>query len=149
LHASSPEVIVSDLSGAIEHDIIPSPPESYAFRELVRDVLSPGAVGVLERLSARILEIYDLPELLDARLPLAERDWHAERLVTRVQRVVRMLPPDISPMPNEVFTAIEFLQYEIHGEPIVIGKALMRLEILAEEIRERPLLYDLMMNRAN
>jgi hypothetical protein len=123
--------------------------DSYEFRELVREVLSPGALGALEQLSERILEIYDIPALLDTRLPLDQRDEHAHRLVTRVQRVIRLLPPDISTMPNEVFTAIEFLQYEIHGEPIVIGQAIMRLEFLAEEIRERPLLYDLMMGRAN
>lgn len=123
--------------------------DSYEFRELVREVLSPGALGALEQLSGRILEIYDIPALLDARLPLDRREEHAHRLVTRVQRVIRLLPPDISTMPNEVFTAIEFLQYEIHGEPIVIGQAILRLEILAEEIRERPLLYDLMMGRAN
>ncbi|HUG14798.1 MAG TPA: hypothetical protein VMM78_07225 [Thermomicrobiales bacterium] len=123
--------------------------ESYEFRDLVREVLSPGALGALEQLSGRILEIYDLPELLDTRLPVEQRDEHAERLVTRVKRVIRLLPPDISTTPNEVFTAIEFLQYEIHGEPIVIGQAILRLEILAEEIRDRPLLHDLMMGRAN
>lgn len=127
----------------------PSDDSSYAFRELVREVLSPGALGALEQLAPRILEIYDLPELLDMQLPVERRDHHAERLVSRVQRVIRLLPPDISPMPNEVFTAIEFLQYEIRGEPIIIGQAIMRLEILAEEIRDRPLLHDLMMNRAN
>jgi len=123
--------------------------ESYEFRDLVREVLSPGALSALEQLSGRILEIYELSELLDARLPLGQRDEHAERLVSRVKRVIRLLPPDISPTPNEVFTAIEFLQYEIHGEPIVIGQAILRLEILAEEIRDRPLLHDLMMGRAN
>jgi hypothetical protein len=121
----------------------------YAFRELVADTLSPGAVGVLEQLSSRILEIYELPELLDTPLPVAERDEHAERLLNRVRRVVRLLPPGISPMPNEVFTAIEFLIYEIHGEPVRIGQAILRLELLADEIRERPLLHDLLMNRAN
>lgn len=123
--------------------------DSYAFRDLVRDVLSPGALGVLEQLSMRIQQIYCLPELLDTRLPLDQRDEHAEKLVTRVRRVVRLLPPDISTMPNEVFTAIEFLQYEIHGEPVIIGQAILRLEILAEEIRDRPLLHDLIMGRAN
>jgi hypothetical protein len=123
--------------------------DSYEFRELVGEVMSPGALGVLEQLSGRILEIYGLPQLLDARLPSDQREEHAELLVTRVQRVIRLLPPDISTMPNEVFTAIEFLQYEIRGEPIIIGQAIMRLEILAEEIRDRPLLHDLIMGRAN
>lgn len=124
-------------------------PGFYHFRELVRDVLSPGAVGTLEQLTPRILEIYGLAELLDRRLPLEEREEHAERLVTRVKRVVRLLPADVSPMPNEVFTAIEFLMYEIDGEPIKIGEAILRLEILADEIRSRPLLHDMLMGRAN
>ncbi|MDQ3548990.1 MAG: hypothetical protein M3439_09240 [Chloroflexota bacterium] len=124
-------------------------PGFYRFHELVRDVLSPGAVGTLEQLTARILEIYGLAELLDRQLPAALRDEHAEQLVTRVRRVVRLLPADVSPMPNEVFTAIEFLLYEIDGEPIRIGEAIMRLEILADEIRARPLLHDMLMGRAN
>jgi hypothetical protein len=121
----------------------------YHFRDLVEDVLSPGAVGTLEQLTPRILEIYGLGELLDRQLPADMRDEHAERLVTRVKRVVRLLPADVSPMPNEVFTAIEFLLYEIDGEPVKIGEAILRLEILADEIRARPLLHDLLMGRAN
>jgi hypothetical protein len=121
----------------------------YPFRDLARDVLSPGAVGTMEQLTPRIKEIYGLSELLDARLPLASRDEHATYLVNRIRRIVKMLPPDISPMPNEVFTAIEFLVHEIHGEPVQIGLALLRLESLADEIRARPLLHDLVMNRAN
>ena len=123
--------------------------EHYLFRDLVNDVLSPGAVGTLEQLTPRILEIYGLAELLDRQLPVAQRDEHAERLVTRIKRVVRLLPADVSPMPNEVFTAIEFLLYEIDGEPIKIGEAILRLEILADEIRARPLLHDMLMGRAN
>jgi hypothetical protein len=123
--------------------------EHYLFRDLVNDVLSPGAVGTLEQLTPRILEIYGLAELLDRQLPAAQRDEHAERLVTRIKRVVRLLPADVSPMPNEVFTAIEFLLYEIDGEPIKIGEAILRLEILADEIRARPLLHDMLMGRAN
>ena len=121
----------------------------YHFRDLVEDVLSPGAVGTLEQLTPRILEIYGLAELLDRQLPADMRDEHAERLVTRVKRVVRLLPADVSPMPNEVFTAIEFLLYEIDGEPVKIGEAILRLEILADEIRARPMLHDLLMGRAN
>lgn len=124
-------------------------PGFYVFRDLVNDVLSPGAVGTLEQLTPRILEIYGFAELLDRRLPAERRDEHAERLVTRVRRVVRLLPADVSPMPNEVFTAIEFLLYEIDGEPIRIGEAILRLEILADEIRSRPLLHDMLMGRAN
>ena len=123
--------------------------ESYPYRELVAEVLSPGAVGTLEQLSSEIIEIYGLVELLDAPLPLAQRSEHAERLVGRVRRIVRMLPPDISPMPNEVFTAVEFLVHEVLGEPVHLGQAILRLEFLAEEIRARPLLHDLIMGRAN
>jgi hypothetical protein len=123
--------------------------DHYPFAELVREVLSPGAVGALEQLTPRIREIYGLDTLLDTLLPQGERAAHAESLSSRVKRIVRMLPPDVSAMPNEVFTAIEFLIYEIHGEPVVLGEAILRLEILADEIRTRPLLYDLMMNRAN
>jgi hypothetical protein len=122
---------------------------SYAFRELARDVLSPGAVSALEQLAPCIREIYGLEELLCAQLPVDLRDAHAEALANRIRRVVRLLPPGISPVPNEVFTAIEFLIYEIHQEPIWIGQAIVRLETLADEIRARPLLHDLVMNRAN
>ena len=121
----------------------------YQFRELVSDVLSPGAVGTLEQLTPRILEIYGLAELLDRELPADQRDEHAELLITRIRRVVRMLPPNVSPMPNEVFTAIEFLLYEIDGAPIRLGEAILRLEILADEIRSRPLLHDMLVGRAN
>ena len=124
-------------------------PDSYPFRELVREVLSPGALGALEQLSPVICAIYGLPELLTVPLPEDERAEHVDALVTRVQRVVRLLPYGISPIPNEVFTAIEFLVYQIHHEPIEIGTAIIRLESLADEIRSRPLLHDLMMNRAN
>jgi hypothetical protein len=123
--------------------------ESYAFHELARDVLSPGAVSALEQLSPRICEIYGLDDLLCEQLPREQREAHAEALANRVRRVVRLLPPGISPVPNEVFTAIEFLIYEIHKEPILIGQAIVRLETLADEIRARPLLHDLVMNRAN
>ncbi|MGH9175128.1 MAG: hypothetical protein ACRD1H_12265, partial [Vicinamibacterales bacterium] len=69
----------------------------YQFRELVGDVLSPGAVGTLEQLTPRILEIYGLAELLDRELPADQRAEHAERLIGRIRRVVRMLPPEVSP----------------------------------------------------
>jgi hypothetical protein len=121
----------------------------YAFEELCREILSPGAVGTLGRLQDEILTIYDLPHLLDAQLPALDRPEHAEKLRSRLQRVVRLLPAGVSPMPNEIFTAIEFLVYEVHERPIRIGEAIVRLELLAEEIRERPLLHDLITGRAN
>jgi hypothetical protein len=121
----------------------------YPFRELVSDVLSPVALGTLEQLTSPILEIYGLDQLLDAPLPLAQRAEHAERLVGRVRRIIRMLPPEVSPLPNEVFTAVEFLVHEVRGEPVHLGQAILRLEFLADEIRARPLLHDLVMGRAN
>lgn len=122
---------------------------SYAFSELCREILSPGALGTLEELREEILNIYNLSELLDTRLPTEDRSNHRDKLTTRLQRVVKLLPPGVSPMPNEVFTAIEFLVYEIHERPIHIGEAIVRLELLADEIRERPLLHDLVIGRAN
>ena len=122
---------------------------SYVFRELLKDVVSPGAVGTIEQLSERIHEIYDLDQVLDMRLPVEERDQHAEALSNRIRRVVRFLPPHISPMPNEVFSALEFLIYEVQGRPVLLGEAILRLELLAAEIRARPLLHDLVLGRAN
>jgi hypothetical protein len=122
---------------------------SYPFADLCKEILSPGALGTLEQLRDEILNIYSLPKLLDTRLPAADRQYHADKLRTRLQRVVKLLPPGVSPMPNEVFTAIEFLVYEVHERPILIGEAILRLELLADEIRGRPLLHDLVIGRAN
>ena len=121
----------------------------YPFRELCGEILSPGALGVMEELRQEILTIYDLDELLDRCLPAVDRPSHAERLETRLRRVTGLLPAGVSPMPNEVFTAIEFLIYEIEQRPIHIGQAIIRLELLAEEIRARPLLHSLVTGRAN
>lgn len=123
--------------------------ESYRYGDLCREILSPGALGAMDQLRDEILTIYDLPELLDTRLPVPERVLHADKLRSRLQRVVKLLPPGVSPMPNEVFTAIEFLVYEVHERPVRIGEAIVRLELLAEEIRGRPLLHDLVTGRAN
>lgn len=123
--------------------------DTYEFRELCREILSPGAVGVLEQLERHILEIYELTELLDARLPRPERTEHADIIITRLGRLSKMLPPDISRMPNEIFTAIEFIVYEILERPVNVGEAWMRLELLAEEFRARPLVHDLITGRAN
>jgi hypothetical protein len=123
--------------------------DSYRFRDLCSEILSPGALGTMEQLREEILVIYDLPELLETRLPGPDRTIHADKLRTRLQRVVKLLPQGVSPMPNEVFTAIEFLVYEIHERPIRIGEAIVRLELLADEIRGRPLLHDLLTGRAN
>ena len=123
--------------------------DSYPFAELCREILSPGAIGTMQQLHDEILDIYGLPELLETPLPVENRDHHVDKLRTRLQRVVKLLPAGISPMPNEVFTALEFLVYEVHGQPILIGEAIIRLEMLADEIRGRPLLHDLLTGRAN
>lgn len=121
----------------------------YRFGDLLRDVLSPGALGTVKQLDAEIRAIWNLPQLLETPLPLSERTEHVELLETRIRRITRMLPADVSPMPNEVFTAIEFLSHVIHREPINIGVAFSRLDALAHEIRCRPLLHDLVLGRAN
>lgn len=122
---------------------------SYIYRELCNEVLSPGAVGVIDELTDEILNIYNLDAVLDRRLPTSDRDLHEDKLVTRLRRVTRLLPADISPMPNEVFTAIEFLVYEVDGRPVHIGEAMVRLELLADEMRARPMLHSLVTGRAN
>jgi len=124
-------------------------PDSYPYVELCQEILSPGAVGTMDQLRDEILMIYDLPELLDTQLPVLDRMTHADKLRSRIQRVVKLLPVGISPMPNEVFTAIEFLVYEVHERPVRIGEAIVRLELLAEVIRGRPHLHDLVTGRAN
>ena len=122
---------------------------TYPYREFLEGVISPVALSVLERMSPSIYQIYQIDELLDAALPLAERTEHEERFTERLGRIVQMLPPEVSPMANEVFTAIEFLIYEIHDEPVLVGLALARLEELSEEIKSDPLLHSLITGRAN
>ncbi len=123
--------------------------DTYEFRVFLQEVISPVALSVIDRMSDQISEIYSLPEILTAQLPVDQRDAHQERFTERLTRIVSMLPPDVSPMANEIFTAIEFLIYEIHGEPVKVGIALARLEELGDEIRSDPLLHDLITGRAN
>ncbi len=123
--------------------------ETYEFREFLQQVISPVALSVIDRMSSQISEIYSLPEILTAQLPVDQREAHQDRFTERLTRIVSMLPPDVSPMANEIFTAIEFLIYEIHGEPVKVGVALARLEELGDEIRSDPLLHDLITGRAN
>lgn len=103
----------------------------------------------MEQLEEHILAIYELSELLDAQLPDQDRRDHAEQIMTRLGRLSKMLPPEISRTPNEIFTAIEFIVYEILKRPVNIGEAWMRLDLLADEIRARPLVHDLVMGSAN
>ena len=122
---------------------------TYEFRDLCREILSPGALGVMEQLERLILDIYELDELLDTQLPRRDRHEHADLILKRLGRLSLMLPPDISRMPNEIFTAIEFIVYEVHDRPVNIGEAWMRLELLADEFRSRPLVHDLVTGLAN
>lgn len=123
--------------------------ETYIYRELCSQVLSPGAIGVLDQLREPILRIYDLQALLDTPLPRSDWQDHEEKLTGRLTRIVSTLPRGTSPMPNEVFTAIEFLCYEVEHRPVHVGEALIRLEALADGIRANPLLHSLVTGRAN
>jgi hypothetical protein len=121
----------------------------YTYREFLRSVISPSAISVLDRMFPVISELYSLDELLETPLPVEDHAIHRERFLTRLKRIVGMLPPHISPMPNEVFCAIEFLVHEIHGEPILLGQAILRLEFLGDEIKSDPMLHSLVTGKAN
>lgn len=123
--------------------------DTYEYRDLLKELISPVALSVLERMTPVIYDIYALDTLLDTRLPAVDRDQHQELFTERLARIIRLLPPDVSPMPNEVFTAIEFLIYQIRGEPIRLGLAIARLEELSDEIKADPLLHSLVTGRAN
>jgi hypothetical protein len=119
------------------------------YREFLSTVISPVALSLLERLTPVIADIYQLDGLLDVQLPVEQRGVLAERFTDRLRRIVSLLPPHVSPMPNEIFTAVEFLLYEVRGEPIRVGLAIARLEELAEEFKADPLLHCLITGRAN
>src|SRR5690625_656036 len=104
----------------------------YTYRDFLRTVISPSAISVLERMYPVISDLYAVDELLDVPLPVEDHAIHRKRFLTRLKRIVSILPPHISPMPNEVFCAIEFLVHEIHGEPILLGQAILRLEFLGD-----------------
>ena len=121
----------------------------YTYRDFLRTVISPSAISVLERMYPTISELYALDELLEVPLPMEDHSIHRERFLERLRRIVKMLPPHISPMPNEVFCAIEFMVHEINGEPILLGQAILRLEFLGDEIKADPLLHSLVTGKAN
>ncbi len=121
----------------------------YTYRDFLRTVISPSAISVLERMYPTISELYALDELLEVPLPMEDHSIHRERFLERLRRIVKMLPPHISPMPNEVFCAIEFMVHEINGEPILLGQAILRLEYLGDEIKADPLLHSLVTGKAN
>jgi hypothetical protein len=122
---------------------------TYTYREFLQGVISPAAISVIERMDPVISDLYAVDELLETPLPVEDHSIHQDRFLTRLQRIVGMLPPHISPMPNEVFCAIEFLVHEIHGEPILLGQAIFRLESLGDEIKSDPLLHSLVTGKAN
>lgn len=121
----------------------------YTYRQFLRTVISPSAISVLERMYPVIAQLYSVDELLEAPLPIEDEAIHRDRFLKRLKRIVAMLPPHISPLPNEVFCAIEFLVHEIRGEPILLGQAIYRLENLGDEIKADPLLHSLATGRAN
>lgn len=122
---------------------------TYSYREFLQSVISPDAISVLERMYPVISELYSVSAILDAPLPEEDHAIHRERFLTRLRRIVGTLPPHVSPMPNEVFCAIEFLVHEVHGEPILLGQAIYRLENLGDEIKSDPMLHSLVTGRAN
>jgi hypothetical protein len=122
---------------------------TYPYRDFLQEVISPSALSVLERMNPVICDLYALEEVMDVPLPVEDYEFHQEKFVSRLRRIVGTLPSHVSPMPNEVFCAIEFLVHEIHGEPIVLGLAIMRLESLGDEIKSDPLLHSLITGRAN
>jgi hypothetical protein len=121
----------------------------YTYRDFLRTVISPTAISVLERMYPTISELYAIDELLETPFPIEDEAIHQDRFLTRLRRIVGMLPPHISPMPNEVFCAIEFLVHEIHQEPILLGQAIYRLEYLGDEIKSDPMLHSLVTGKAN
>jgi hypothetical protein len=121
----------------------------YTYREFLRTVISPSAISVLERMYPTISQLYAVDQLLETPLPVEDHSIHRARFLKRLKRIVGMLPPHISPMPNEVFCAIEFLVHEIKGEPILLGQAILRLEYLGDEIKADPMLHSLVTGKAN
>jgi hypothetical protein len=122
---------------------------TYTYREFLQNVISPSAISVIERMDPVISELYAVDDMLDTPLPIEDHEFHADKFTTRLRRIVRTLPPHISPMPNEIFCAIEFMVHEIQGEPILLGQAIYRLESLGDEIKADPLLHSLVTGRAN
>jgi hypothetical protein len=121
----------------------------YTYREFLQTVISPSAISVLERMYPIIAQLYAVDQLLEAPVPIEDEAINRQRFLRRLRRIVGMLPPHISPMPNEVFCAIEFLVHEIQGEPILLNQAILRLEFLGEEIKADPLLHSLVTGKAN
>jgi hypothetical protein len=119
------------------------------YRDVLMAVLSPGALVVLERLSPLICALYDLDLLLDYPVADQQQGSLRERLSERLERIVALLPSDVSPMANEVFTAVETLVTDVLGRELFLGEEIRRLELLDEAFRNDPLLFQLVRGRAN
>jgi hypothetical protein len=119
------------------------------YRDVLMAVLSPGALVVLERLTSLICALYDLDLLLDYPVADQQQGSLRERLSERLERIVALLPSDVSPMANEVFTAVETLVTDVLGRELFLGEEIRRLELLDEAFRNDPLLFQLVRGRAN
>jgi hypothetical protein len=119
------------------------------YRDVLMAVLSPGALVVLERLTPLICALYDLDLLLDYPVADQQQGSLRERLSERLERIVALLPCDVSPMANEVFTAVETLVTDVLGRELFLGEEIRRLELLDEAFRNDPLLFQLVRGRAN
>jgi len=119
------------------------------YRDVLMAVLSPGALVVLERLTPLICALYDLDLLLDYPVADQQQGSLRERLSERLERIVGLLPSDVSPMANEVFTAVETLVTDVLGRELFLGEEIRRLELLDEAFRNDPLLFQLVRGRAN
>jgi len=119
------------------------------YRDVLMAVLSPGALVVLERLTPLICALYDLDLLLDYPVADQQQGSLRERLSERLERIVALLPSDVSPMANEVFTAVETLVTDVLGRELFLGEEIRRLELLDEAFRSDPLLFQLVRGRAN
>jgi hypothetical protein len=119
------------------------------YRDVLMAVLSPGALVVLERLTPLICALYDLDLLLDYPVADQQQGSLRECLSERLERIVALLPSDVSPMANEVFTAVETLVTDVLGRELFLGEEIRRLELLDEAFRNDPLLFQLVRGRAN
>ncbi len=119
------------------------------YREVLQAVLSPAAMTLLERLTPVICALYQIELLLETEVPVQERARLRDRLTGRLERIVTILPADVSPTANEVFTAVEVLVTDVLGRELRIGEEIARLEILTQVFRSDPLLYQLVRGQAN
>lgn len=119
------------------------------YRDVVMPVLSPAALTVLEWLTPLICALYQIELLLEMEVPHEDQRRLRERLSGRLERILAILPPDVSPTANEVFTAVEVLVTDVLGRELQIGEEIARLETLTDTFRTDPLLYQLVRGQVN